>query len=195
MFAFRGNALAMNLRRSNFVAQGDECHRRGWNQAEKLCNCLNSFSSTFLGYWEIWSKKIFYRLLLEQLIQVSYLLLYKEIFLDYSSSESVRAKGNSPDATWLMWPLVYLHVIEINIKLWTKTCPKWHTLSEQIPLVAIFYFGKVFVFCWFISENVLEWFLLIICKETTLARSTNLSRCHSILRFWLRREGRQMPNT
>ena len=24
---------AINLRRSNFVAQGDECHRRGGNQA------------------------------------------------------------------------------------------------------------------------------------------------------------------
>ena len=23
----------MNLRRSNFVAQGDKCDRRGWNQA------------------------------------------------------------------------------------------------------------------------------------------------------------------
>ena len=70
------------------------------------------------------------------------------------------------------------------------------TISEQIALAAIFCFGQAFVFCNLISKNVLEWFLLIMCKEHTLSRSTNLlSRNHSILSFWLRREGQQMPKT
>ena len=47
-----------------------------------------------------------------------------------------------------------------------------------------------------INENVLGWFLLIICKEYTLTRSTNhLSRNLATLRFGLRKEGRQMINT
>ena len=32
----------------------------------------------------------------------------------------------------------------------------------------MFYFGQGFVFCRLINKNVLEWFLLIICKERTL---------------------------
>ena len=69
-------------------------------------------------------------------------------------------------------------------------------ISEKIALAAVFYFGQVFVFCRFINKNVLEWFLLIICKEHTLTRSTNLfSRNHLTLCFSLKREGRQMPNT
>ena len=39
---------------------------------------------------------------------------------------------------------------------------------------------------------MLEWFLLIICKEHTLRRSVNfLSGNHLILCFWLRREGQE----
>ena len=63
---------------------------------------------------------------------------------------------------------------------------------------AIFYFGQVLVFCELINKNVLGWFLLIImCKEHTLRRSTNLlrSRNHATLCLWLRREGPQMSNT
>ena len=44
----------------------------------------------------------------------------------------------------------------------------------QIVLAAMFYFGQAFVFCMLISKNLLEWFLLIICKERSLTRSTNL---------------------
>ena len=47
-----------------------------------------------------------------------------------------------------------------------------------------------------INRNMLEWFLLIACKEHTSLRSTNLfSKNHPTLRFWLLREGREMPNT
>ena len=62
---------------------------------------------------------------------------------------------------------------------------------------AIFYFGQVLVFCELINKNVLGWFLLIMCKEHTLRRSTNLlrSRNHPTLCLWLRREGPQMSNT
>ena len=43
----------------------------------------------------------------------------------------------------------------------------------------MFYFKSFFAFCMSINKNVLEWFLLIICKEHTLLRSTNLfSRNH-----------------
>ena len=44
----------------------------------------------------------------------------------------------------------------------------------QIVLAAMSYFGQAFVFCMLISKNLLEWFLLIICKERSLTRSTNL---------------------
>ena len=50
-------------------------------------------------------------------------------------------------------------------------------ISEQIALAAIFYL------------NVLGWFLLIMCKEYTLSRSTNLlSSNHLTLCFLSRRE-------
>ena len=49
-------------------------------------------------------------------------------------------------------------------------------VSEQIALVPMFCFAQVLVFCMLINKNVLEWFLLIICKECTLTRSANLSR-------------------
>ena len=40
-------------------------------------------------------------------------------------------------------------------------------ITEQIALAVIFYFGILFVFC------MLEWFLIIMCKEHTLKRSAN----------------------
>ena len=69
------------------------------------------------------------------------------------------------------------------------------TISEHICLCCIFHFGIVFVFCRLINKNVLEWFLLIMYKEHTLIRSTNLfSRNHPLSCFLLRKEGRQMSN-
>ena len=41
-------------------------------------------------------------------------------------------------------------------------------MSEQITLAAIIFFEQVFVFCRLINKNVMEWFLVIICKEDTL---------------------------
>ena len=50
------------------------------NALELLFYILFCFSATFfLEYWEIWSKKIFLEAI-EQLIQFSYLLLYKRKF-------------------------------------------------------------------------------------------------------------------
>ena len=58
----------------------------------------------------------------------------------------------------------------------------------------MFYFEQVSVFCMLINKNVLEWFLLMVCKEHTLLRSTKLiSRNHPKVYFRLIREGRQMP--
>ena len=69
-------------------------------------------------------------------------------------------------------------------------------ISEQIALAAMFYFEQDFAFCMLINKNVLEWFLLIICKEHALYRCANLSsRNHLTLCFCLIRESRQMPNT
>ena len=59
----------------------------------------------------------------------------------------------------------------------------------------MFYFEQVFALSMLIKKNVLEWFLLIICKEHTLLKSTNLfSRNHPTLCFFLR-EACQIPNT
>ena len=69
------------------------------------------------------------------------------------------------------------------------------TILEQTVVAAIVYFGQVFVFCSLIYKKVLEWFLLIMCKEDILCTSTILLRNHPILSFWLREEGRKMPNT
>ena len=56
--------------------------------------------------------------------------------------------------------------------------------SEEIALAAMFYFEKVFLFCMLINKNVLEWILLMVCKEHTLLGSTNLfSRNHPKLCF------------
>ena len=62
-------------------------------------------------------------------------------------------------------------------------------LKRMIALAATFYFEQFFVFCELINRNVLEWFLLIMCKKLTLKRSTNvLIRNHTTLCFWLTRE-------
>ena len=60
----------------------------------------------------------------------------------------------------------------------------------------MFHFEQVFAFCTLINKNLLEWFLLIICKEHALLRFTNLSsRNHPTLCFRLIKEDWQMPNT
>ena len=61
------------------------------------------------------------------------------------------------------------------------------TISEQIALVAIFYVGQVFAFCRLTNKNVLEWCLLIMCKEHTLSRSANLNRNHPTLCFLIKK--------
>ena len=65
---------------------------------------------------------------------------------------------------------------------------------EKVAIAAAFYFGQAFVFwCKLISKNVLEWVLLIMCKEHTLNISANFpSRSHPTLCFRLRREGWQI---
>ena len=56
---------------------------------------------------------------------------------------------------------------------------------EKVAIAATFYFGQAFVFwCKLISKNVLEWFLLIMCKEHTLNISANFpSNNHPTLCF------------
>ena len=62
-------------------------------------------------------------------------------------------------------------------------------MSEQIALVAMFYFGQVFVFLPVNQQKHVG-----TCKEHTLTRSINLfSRNRFILCYLLRREGLQMP--
>ena len=72
------------------------------------------------------------------------------------------------------------------LKLSLEILPPVYLHIKQVAHAVIFYFGQVFVFCWSINKNVLEWFLLIISEKYTLTRSTNLlSRNHSTLCFWL----------
>ena len=67
-------------------------------------------------------------------------------------------------------------------------------ISEQMALDTVFHFAQVFLFYRLISKNVLEWFLLIICKGHTLTIFTNpFSGNHPTLCFWWRREGRYIP--
>ena len=54
---------------------------------------------------------------------------------------------------------------------------------RTIALAAIFFFGQVFVFCRLINKNVLKWYLLM-CKEHTVSRHTNLNRNHPALCFY-----------
>ena len=62
-------------------------------------------------------------------------------------------------------------------------------MNKNLPKVTWqyhIYFGKGFVFWSLINKNVLELFLLKMCKEKALKRSTNLlGRNHPILCFWL----------
>ena len=48
------------------------------------------------------------------------------------------------------------------------------TILEQTALVAKLIFAQVFVFYRLINKSMFQWFLLIMCKEHTLRRSTNL---------------------
>ena len=54
-------------------------------------------------------------------------------------------------------------------------------IPEEIARDAIFYCGKILVFCKLINKNMSEWFLLKICIEYTLSRSTNRCKNHSAL--------------
>ena len=54
-------------------------------------------------------------------------------------------------------------------------------IPEEIALDAIFYCGKILVFCKLINKNVSEWFLLKICIEYTLSRSTDRCKYDSTL--------------
>ena len=57
-------------------------------------------------------------------------------------------------------------------------------ISERIALDTVFHFEQVFFFCSLLNKNVLEWFLIIICKGHTLTISTNpFSRNHPTLFF------------
>ena len=47
-------------------------------------------------------------------------------------------------------------------------------MPEKIAITAVVYRGQVFVFCRLINKSVLERFLLIMHKQHTLRRSTNL---------------------
>ena len=79
----------------------------------------------------------------------------------------------------------------VNRKLFKVT---WRYQNRS--LLQYLNFRLAFDFCSLINKTLLEWFVLIMCKEHTLSRSANhLSRNHPALRFWLRREGRQIPNT
>ena len=105
-------------------------------------------------------------------------------------------KGASP-RDFLINEATCLNIIKLN-KVMDKNLsePVKILISEQTTFAIVIHFGQVFVFCSLINKNVLEWFLLTICKEHTLQRSTNLlSRNHLTLCFWLRRESRQIPNT
>ena len=77
--------------------------------------------------------------------------------------------------------------------LCNETCLKRHNDTKTNRPCCNF---ALFVFCMLINKNVLEWFLLIMCKEITLTKSTNLlTRNHPTLCFRLRRESPRTPNT
>ena len=61
------------------------------------------------------------------------------------------------------------------------------TIAEQIALDAIFYFGQVFLFSMLINKNVLEQFLLAMCKEHTLCRSADLSSRNHLTLFLIKK--------
>ena len=63
-------------------------------------------------------------------------------------------------------------------------------ISEKIALAAAFYFGQIFLHA--NQQNLLEWFLPILCNEHTLRRSRSLfSRNHPICVFdWEETAGR-----
>ena len=73
--------------------------------------------------------------------------------------------------------------------------PNIRTNSPLLLMPNCFTLDKFLFFCSLINKKVLKYFLVIICREHTLARSTNfLSRNHLELCFWLRRV-RKIPNT
>ena len=78
-----------------------------------------------------------------------------------------------------------------------KTClnTQNHDIRTNSPCGNVFTLNK-FLFWKLMNKNVFEWFLVKICKEHTLTRSTTIfSRNHPTLCFWLKRESRQMSNT
>ena len=75
----------------------------------------------------------------------------------------------------------------------TKTFPKCHCNIWTNSLCCNSLLWTSFAFSRLINENVLQWFLPIMRKEHTLARSANsLSRNYPTLSFWLRRENQQI---
>ena len=90
------------------------------------------------------------------------------------------------------WSLNFLKIRLASAEIKCLNCQKIDIRAYSACLSVLL--GQVFVFSRLISKAVLEWVLLI--TQRTLNRSTNhFSINHPTLSFWLRREGRQMPNT
>ena len=90
-----------------------------------------------------------------KLIQFSYLLLQKEIFLVYSFSEQITAKGNSSE------PPVYLHIIIIDIMQQgrrTFGCSLTHDDHQTLVVIGILDhlqdLNCWFVFCIFSAVEI-----------------------------------------
>ena len=83
---------------------------------------------------------------------------------------------------------MYLHIIQSNFRLWTKTCVKWHDDTTTNSLCCNISLWTRFFFCWLINKHFSEWFLLIISKGQTRTRSTNVFSRNLPTCFWLRRE-------
>ena len=73
-----------------------------------------------------------------------------------------------------MQPPIYLHIIKIDSSGQKPVYTAKILISEQITVTAVLYFRQVLVFRRLIKLRVLEWFLLIMCKQHTLTTSTNL---------------------
>ena len=112
------------------------------------------------------------------LIRFSHLLLQREIFLIYFFLKNSQQSG-TPQRLLVKWSHLFICVsLKQTCMVENLSQPAKILMSEQIALAAIFYL------------NVLEWFLLIMCNEHTLSRSTNLSSNHLTLCMLLIMTGR-----
>ena len=125
------------------------------------------FCKPYPKYQRIWSKKHFIDH--ETATAIQLFLPTKRKFLRTLLFQNNSQRGGILQGLIDNYGHLFYHLFCISLK-WTLSSGQKPVYTvkilvpEQIAFAAVVYFGQAFVFCRLINKNMLEWFLLIMCK-------------------------------